>query len=107
MQVAVAAKSLSIIAHPCFQNILTNIWYRTILPDVSNKRLALAIVVPFAAPWVVRFQKRKSPMGATRRQVPDAENATLGQVEQIEAGENFEYLARSGKLSIVTYLRNP
>lgn len=57
MQVAVAGKNLSFIAHPCFQNVLINYWYGRILPDVTKKSLALATFIPLLAPVFVRFKK--------------------------------------------------
>lgn len=35
MQAALLAEDLSFIAHPCFQNVLTKVWYSKIEPDVS------------------------------------------------------------------------
>ena len=57
MQVAVAGKNLSFIAHPCFQKVLINYWYGRILPDVSKKKLFLAIFLPLIAHWIVNFRK--------------------------------------------------
>lgn len=35
IQAALLADDLSFIAHPCFQNVLTKVWYSKIEPDVS------------------------------------------------------------------------
>lgn len=35
MQAALLANDMNFIAHPCFQNVLTKIWYSKIEPDVS------------------------------------------------------------------------
>lgn len=60
MQIAIGSKSVNVIAHPCFQNLLVKIWYDRILPDVSNVNLAISFILPFLAPVLVNFQKRKS-----------------------------------------------
>jgi hypothetical protein len=39
MQIAVASNCLSVIAHPCFQNIIIKKWYNLIMPDVSKKQV--------------------------------------------------------------------
>jgi len=93
MQVAVAAGSIrdqgcAMMAHPCFQNILTNIWYRNILPDVSNKTIALAVVMPFLAPFIVRFKKRKIESGLSKQSSFDAEDP-IQQIEQPKKNELF------------------
>lgn len=86
MQVAVASRSLTFIAHPCFQNILVKIWYFTILPDVSYKRLAFSVLFPFLAPLLVSFQKKKM----SSKQNFDTENP-LEHLE-MENDDNFDHI---------------
>ena len=36
IQAAILARVLDFISHPCFQNVLTRIWYNKIDPDISK-----------------------------------------------------------------------
>ena len=80
MQIAVASKSVNVIAHPCFQNLLVKIWYDRILHDVSNTSLAVSFILPFLAPVLVSFQKRKSE----RPKIKYDEEATGDIIDKID-----------------------
>ena len=78
MQAAVISNSIEIIAHPCFQDLIMDIWYDIVLKNNStqkvlfrsilfklfslikfSKKLFAAIILPFLAPILLEFKKKE------------------------------------------------
>jgi hypothetical protein len=57
MQLAVASKSLSIMAHQSFQNVLNMIWLNKLNPDLAYFKFGISLFCPFLAPLILSFQK--------------------------------------------------
>jgi hypothetical protein len=44
MQAATSFSNLDVIAHPCFQSVVTKYWYHNIIPDTSKFKVILLVV---------------------------------------------------------------
>lgn len=80
MQLAVGSRSLSIMAHQSFQNVLNMIWFNKLHPELSYFKFGISVVCPLLAPLLLRFQKELTVSSKNDEETPleqeQAENET-------------------------------